>query len=162
MTKNKLYTKAKKLLSIFLLIALSISIFSTPIAHAAYFGETLAEVDNAIMPYSYYKPDTTWNWNDGIYKFSGSASRSDLYTNHYFTDATTFHIYVKNNHSTQTLTVKLLRSIPGIDFSASTKKIEPGKELKWDVEVTPTTKYLLKFYAPCEFEGYIYRSLSYD
>lgn len=157
MTRNKLFTKAKKLLSIFLLIVLSTSMFTTPMAHATYFGETLAEVNNSVMPYEFYKPDRTWNWDDGTYPLNGSASRSDLYSNYFFTDAKIFHIYIKNNHSNQTLTVKLLRSIPGVDLSASTKKIEPGKDLEWDVKVTSTTKYLLKFYSPCKFEGYIYR-----
>ncbi|MBR2892445.1 MAG: hypothetical protein IKB94_01195 [Clostridia bacterium] len=158
MPKTKLLKKVKRILSIFVLILLSISLSSAPMTQAIYSGEVLTERNSIITPLGLAKPNYTWNWKDGTYHFSGEATQSDLYSNYYFTDAEKFRISIINNYS-HSLTVKLLRSIPGIDFSASTETIPANESKTWEVNVTKSLKYCLKFYAACEFTGCIERIL---
>lgn len=107
-------------------------------------------------PYSQNKPGECWNLaNDGVYWFSGYANQSDLYSNYYFTGASKVEIYVENQHATKELTVKLLKQQTGVDFSVSTEKIPAGEYKKWSVSIDSSRNYILKFYAPSDFEGYI-------
>lgn len=159
MTKTKLLKKVRKILSVFVLIILSMSLSATPMAQAIYSGEVLTKPTAVVLtPFGQAKPNYTWNWEDGTYYFSGEATHSDLYSNYYFTDAEKFRIRVINNYN-YPLTVKLLRSIPGIDFSASTEEIPANESKTWEVNVTKSLKYCLKFYAACEFTGCIERIL---
>lgn len=105
--------------------------------------------------YSLSKPGTAWNFADGAYWFSGRANQSDLYSNYYFTGASKVEIYVDNLHATKDLTVKLLKQQSGVDFAVSTEKISAGEYKKWSVTIDSSKNYILKFYAPSSFEGYI-------
>lgn len=103
------------------------------------------------------KPGVAWNWNNGRYNFSGTANISILYTNYYFTNATTLKIYVYNAHDTDSLKVKLLKKQTGIDWSVSTKTINANSSLTWTVTVSPSNIYYLSFLPPSDFVGYIER-----
>lgn len=124
-------------------------VFALPISSHAITGTS-----EGIVTYGQSKPSKAWNWSDGAYQFSGHGNMSDLYSNYYFTGAKKFEITVRNYHS-EKLTVKLLKRQTGVDWSASTKKIDGGKNMTWSVSVDSSSEYILKFYAPSNFTGSI-------
>lgn len=113
-----------------------------------------AEDPGNIGTYGTGKPSETWNWNDGTYYFHGDAGMSDLYSNYYFTGASRVEIHVENNRDTS-LKVKLLKQQIGVDFAVSEETIPPNQYKTWSVELDSDRVYMLKFYAPCLFSGYI-------
>lgn len=109
-----------------------------------------------IGTFSMAKPSKAWDWSEGKYEFHGEAYSDDLFTNYYFTGCTKVRIVVTNLHSEVDLTVKLLKSQFGVDWSVSTKEVTAGEEQSWTVSnLDSSAKYMIKFYNPCHFEGYI-------
>lgn len=145
--------KTSRGLTTFFAILLLVSVFITnPLQATA----ATPPPNRTAETYSQNKPGTAWNLaNNGVYWFSGYANQSDLYSNYYFTGASRVEIYVKNQHATKELTVKLLKQQTGVDFSVSTEKIPAGEYKTWSVSIDSSKNYILKFYAPSNFEGYI-------
>lgn len=109
-----------------------------------------------VMPFGVTKPTDDWNLiSKGQYDFQGKSYSQNLYSNYRLTGATKVEIYVKNN-STFNLTVKLLKSQTGVDWSQSTKKIDANEDQTWSVsKLDSSAKYVLKFSGPSEFFGNI-------
>lgn len=139
----------KKFISFVLVLCLLFA-FSPPI-HAI---GNINEFGNATV-YGQTKPTKVWDWSKGSYSFNGIAGMSDLYSNYRFSNANRVEIYAENAHSSHVLTIKLLKVQTGIDFSVSTVKIQPGEYKTWSVSLNSGSQYILKFYAPSEFSGYI-------
>ncbi len=136
----------KRVVSIILCLVL---IFTMPISTYA------TANDEAISTFGQSKPSKSWDWSKGIYTFEGVANTSVLYSNYSFTNTSKLYIYVRNYHSSKTLTVKLLKSQFGIDFSVSTIEINPGNYAEWSVNVDSSKSYILKFSVPSDFSGKI-------
>lgn len=136
----------KKIVSIILCLAM---IFTMPISTYAIAN------DESISTFGQSKPSRSWDWTKGEYTFSGEANTSVLYSNYSFTDANKLYIYVRNRHASKTLTVKLLKSQFGVDFSVSTIEIKPKNYAEWSVDVNSSKSYILKFSAPSDFSGKI-------
>ncbi len=136
----------KKIVSIILCLAM---IFTMPISTYAISN------DEPISTFGQSKPSKSWDWNKGEYNFIGEANTSALYSNYSFTDANKLYIRVRNHHASKTLTVKLLKSQAGIDFSVSTMEIKPTNYAEWSVSVDSSRTYILKFSAPSDFSGEI-------
>ncbi|MBQ8763430.1 MAG: hypothetical protein IJZ07_04945 [Clostridia bacterium] len=135
-------------------------IFSVILVFTLMFSSVLSSSasasDENISPYTLNKPNLYWDLSNEQYNFSGSAEMSNLYSNYLFTDVSKVRIYVKNNHSTETLKVKLLKQTAfDIDWSVSTENIAANGYRTWDVTLDEDSTYMLKFYAPSDFEGYI-------
>lgn len=153
--------KLKKMLSVFLVMAI-IGASSTALASAATDENVgVSEVppttyESEIVPFGVSKPSKDWNLSSqGRYNFSGNSYGQDLYSNYNLTGVNKVKIYVKNNYS-RTLTVKLLKSQTGIDWSVSTMKIDGGEEATWTASgLDSSAKYILKFYGPSDFSGWI-------
>lgn len=158
--------KLKKMLSVFLVMAI-IGASSTALASAATDENVgVSEVppityESEIVPFGTSKPtdDKIWNLtSQGRYDFNGSSTGADLYSNYFLTGVSKVKIYVKNNDSVK-LKVKLLESQWGVDWSVSDMKIDGGEEAAWTASnLDPSKKYILKFYGPSYFWGYIERA----
>lgn len=154
-------TILNKIISLTLALVLSVFTFVAPAAYAA--DENIGVspnppfigTGNEIVPYSENKPKTIWSWSNGQYNFEGYAQNVVLYTNYMFTGVELFKIVVTNMNKSTPITVRLQRSVGGIDFSASTVKIPAGETATWFPETTASLKYYLSFSNPSNFEGYI-------
>ncbi|MBQ4057538.1 MAG: hypothetical protein IJD40_01250 [Lachnospiraceae bacterium] len=107
-----------------------------------------------IAPAAWVKPDEAWDWSEGRYNFGGTSQNVDLYSNYYFTNASKLRITVENECSFD-IKVKLLKQQTGIDWSVSTETVAGGETESWTVTVSSSEVYILKFYCPTSFEGYI-------
>lgn len=154
-------SKVKKILSVLLvmtIIGASSSVFASAATNANIgVSETPPIItESEIVPFGVSKPSKNWDLNSqGRYNFSGNSYGQDLYSNYNLTGVEKARIYVKNNRSTS-LTVKLLKSQTGIDWSVSTMKIAAGEEATWTASnLDKSAKYILKFYGPSDFSGWI-------
>lgn len=147
---------SKKILSIF--IALMMVVTVLPNAFAIDYDDisnTTSCNGEFISTYTTSKPSKEWNWKNGSYYFSGHSFSQPLYSNYYFTKASKVRITVYNNSETK-LTVKLLKQQVGVDWSVSTKKIEGGKSLTWEVNIDSSRVYILEFLGThTDFDGWI-------
>ena len=116
-----------------------------------YFEKNIIETFGTDKPYN-----SEWNLSkEGRYNFSGWCKQDYLYTNYTFTGASSVKIKVKNN-SDQKITVKLLKQQSGVDWSQSTRHIEKGDTLYWQVDsLSKSSYYYLQFSKGSKITGYI-------
>lgn len=152
--------KIKKVVLLFLTLAIMMNcIFIANAATNENVGvsEVPPEIsESLIVPFGVSKPSSEWNLSSkGQYNFSGNSYSQTLYSNYYFTGVTKVEIKVTNN-CTSKLTVKLLKSQTGVDWSQSTKTINSGEYQIWSVSgLSTSSKYILSFSGPSDFSGYI-------
>lgn len=114
-----------------------------------------SEMNGGASTYGLSKPTAIWNLGvSGYYTFSGWNSSDPLYSNYKFTGVSKVRISVTNNHSSS-VTVKLLKEQPGIDFSVSTETIKAGQNKLWTANMDSSRYYILRFSSPSNFEGFI-------
>lgn len=136
--------KRKMLVAIFALLVVTLSAPSTIYA-------------GGISIQSTSLPTSTWNLSTkGIYSFAGKADNQDLYSNYLFTGATKTQIQCTNKRTDKNLKVQLVRDDPYFDTAVSTVNVPKNGSSNWNVTgLSSSSKYYLRFYAPCEFNGYI-------
>lgn len=148
----------KKIISVLLSIVCVISLVGVPI-----YAENYNVTDkpcyigsSPVSPYSIEKPSKEWNLKeDGRYDFKGSASSQDLYTNYLLTGKTSVKIYVLNKGD-KNLSFALYKNKFGFDEKIGDCDIASGADVEWPVsDLDEEAEYYIKFYAPCEFSGYI-------
>lgn len=117
------------------------------------FGVTEIPNDGEVGIFGVNKPSTSHNISsNGAMYFSGNAVISKLYTNKFFTGKASPRIYVKNNHATKELKVKLYEDS---SWSAiKTWTVRPGHSLSAFPNGLSASKfYYLTFSAPSNFSG---------
>lgn len=111
-----------------------------------------------IQTYGPDEPSKGWNLNTkGKYSFSGNAKNTNLYTNYYFTGASTVEIYVKNSGS-RLLTVELKQK-QLINLPIHYVDVSSGESTTYKVNSLDSSKrYFIFFKNPSgSFNGYIKR-----
>lgn len=141
--------KNLRIVSILLLISTLLSLHFSVFAVDVNAGE--------ISPRWETKPTTCWDWSEGTYELDGSSQGADLYSVYKFTGASKLRITIYNDLTNRELKVKLLKDMLGVDFSVSTKTIQAGGHLTWDVEVSSDREYYFKFDGPCSLHGTVQR-----
>ena len=104
------------------------------------------------------KPSSTWNLaTQGDLHFSGNTANTDLYTNYYFTGATSINV-----DTTVTkwydVTIELWRYglIWDTKLATTTVAVNPNSVNIWILSgLNSSSKYYLKFLAPAYFTGYV-------
>lgn len=104
------------------------------------------------------KPSSTWNLaTQGDLHFSGNTANTNLYTNYYFTGATSINV-----DTTVTkwydVTIELWQYglIWDTKLATTTVPVNPNSVNIWIISgLSSSSKYYLKFLAPAYFTGYV-------
>lgn len=148
----------KNFIAIFFCLLMVFGGYTTVYADEANIGVTNDPsyiFEEGVVPFSTYLPTDTWDLSKNTkYNFSGKANTETLYTNYLFTGVSKVKIHV-NNTSSSTLKVELKKDKSGLNTVTSSKKIEGNNYIEWTVNVDSSSKYYIRFVAPCNFNGYI-------
>lgn len=110
-----------------------------------------AETEGGVSTLGLGKPTVSHNLkSSGEMKFSGTAANSDLYTNKYFTGASSVSIEVRNFRDGK-LKYKLYKKgkIGAVEtFTLKSKQSQISAR-----NLDPKGKYYIKFYGPSNFSG---------
>lgn len=114
------------------------------------------EGEREISPLGLGVPRNEWDMSiRGKYDFRGTAQRSDLYTDYYFTGQSSYSVRINNSRS-DTLRVDLMQKNILWDTTVRTWNVSPGASLfSGQTGLSSSNDYYLKFYAPSNFSGYI-------
>lgn len=130
------------------------SIVATTTGSTENIGVT-TEAPSMIQSRSTSKPSSSHNIaTKGTMSIYGQAAYDDLYTNKYFTGKTSYSIYVYNEKGyTDYLSFSIYRS-DGTFIDSFSVQGQTGKTISL-TNASTSSKYYLKFEAPCHFSGSI-------
>ncbi len=96
------------------------------------------------------KPSSTWNLSTkGTYSGGGDAKNTALYSNYNFTGASKMRVKVVNKGDSK-ITVNVYRTDDWVSYYRKT--VDSKTTMYFDMNITSSKKYYLKFSAPCKFD----------